>query len=116
MQKQQRKCRQNPTTILVVSADSGDRKSNTTTNEKSNGNSNEQRPQGQRNQQYDEENDGEKYAEPGLPKWPCVLTTLFSIVWCVEQIVRMYKRMAEAGFLAKEPGMGAADITKAHGR
>lgn len=33
-----------------------------------------------------------------------------------EQIVRMYKRMAEAGFLAKEPGMGAADIAKAHGR
>lgn len=28
----------------------------------------------------------------------------------------MYKRMAEAGFLAKEPGMGAADIAKAHGR
>ena len=32
------------------------------------------------------------------------------------QIVRMYKRMAEAGYLAKEPGMGAADIAKAHER
>lgn len=35
---------------------------------------------------------------------------------CSPQIVRMYKRMAEAGFLAKEPGMGAADIAKAHER
>ncbi|CAM9676067.1 unnamed protein product [Scytosiphon promiscuus] len=34
----------------------------------------------------------------------------------VFEIVRMYKRMAEAGFLAKEPGMGAADIAKAHRR
>lgn len=32
------------------------------------------------------------------------------------QIARMYKRMAEAGYLAKEPGMGAADIAKAHER
>lgn len=32
------------------------------------------------------------------------------------QIVRMYKRMADAGYLVKEPGMGAADIAKAHER
>lgn len=28
----------------------------------------------------------------------------------------MYKRMADAGFLAKEPGMGAADIAKTYER
>ncbi|CAM9513186.1 unnamed protein product [Pylaiella littoralis] len=34
----------------------------------------------------------------------------------VLDIVRMYKRMADAGFLAKEPGMGAADIAKTYER
>lgn len=38
---------------------------------------------------------------------------LLQFVW---QLVRKYKRMAEAGFLAKEPGMCAADILKTYER
>ncbi|CAM9147172.1 unnamed protein product [Ectocarpus sp. 12 AP-2014] len=34
----------------------------------------------------------------------------------VLEIGRMYKRMADAGYLAKEPGLGSADIAKAHER
>jgi len=42
----------------------------------------------------------------------CRQTTPFTL----PQIVRMYKRMADGGYLAKEPGMGAADIAKAYTR